>query len=329
MLSQSDATTYLSTLRERIDLELAGLIDRSEPERLYESVQYALKGRGKRFRPLLTLLAADIFDSGVEKALSVAVSMEVFHTFSLVHDDIMDHSDIRRGRETIHRKWDEPTAILCGDFLAGLSTRLLLSGDHGRLPDMLLLHYQTLQLLCEGQVLDMTFEERRDVSVEDYLTMIDKKTAALLMCCLEMGGLIGHADEAGRSILKEIGWHIGRAFQIQDDLLDLTATTEKWGKPVGGDLVSGKKTYLSLKALESVNGAEKDYFYDVLEQSELSQAKIMEVRERMRSLGVLEEAETTVIFHSEKALESVLSFPEGKSRDALAHMIRAMQNRLH
>jgi geranylgeranyl diphosphate synthase type II len=319
----------IGTLRRRIDEELARLVDREEPERLYASVRYALEGRGKRIRPILTLLAADAHGCSFDDALPVAVSMEVFHTFTLVHDDIMDRSPLRRGRESVHVRWNEATAILCGDYLLGLSAQLLSRRPNPRLADMLKLHHETVQSLCEGQVMDMLFEERTDVSVDEYLEMIDRKTAALISCSLAMGGLIGNADAGELAALRDLGAHLGRAFQIRDDLLDMTASGERWGKPVGGDLAAGKKTFLTLKAVEASSADDRAFFRRILAERRADEREVELARDKMQSAGVLEAAEATVIFHSEKALESTRGLREGRARRSLEDLVRGLQNRMH
>ena len=243
-MQNADTVAHLDALRERIDNELNNLVDFAEPAELFDALRYVLEGKGKRFRPILTLLAAEMYGCDVNKAIFLALAMEVFHNSTLVHDDIMDRSAVRRGRESVHVKWDESTAILVGDYLLGLSYRLLSEGHQTRLCEMIVLHQHTLRMLCEGQFCDMNFEARTSVSVEEYLSMIDRKTAALLQSSLQMGGLAGHAGDEELDRLRVIGWHIGRAFQIQDDLLDLTAMDSRWGKPVGNDLIAGKKTFL-------------------------------------------------------------------------------------
>jgi geranylgeranyl diphosphate synthase type II len=329
MSTENEFAAALSGMRVRIDEALSNLVVVRAPERLYTSVRYALESPGKRVRPILTLLAAGLYGVPEERAMPVATSMEVFHTFTLVHDDIMDQSDLRRGRPSVHAKWGESTAILCGDYLSGLAAHLLALEAHTRLRDMLHLHHSTVEALCEGQIMDMAFEERTDVGVDEYLTMIDRKTAALLDCALRMGGLLADAPASHLAALSELGRHLGRAFQIQDDLLDVTATSENWGKPVGGDLIAGKKTFLTLKALETSRGEDRDYFRGILEGNGFSADRIPEAREKMKMLGVLEAARSTVIFHTDRALSAVDELPAGPSAKALAFLVQSLQDRGH
>ncbi len=328
-MHNGDKVAHIEALRDRINYELSQLFKLAEPVELNDAIRYVLRSRGKRFRPILTLLAAEMYGCEIENAITLGLAMEVFHNFTLVHDDIMDRSAMRRGRESVHVKWDEPTAILVGDYLLGLSYRLLSEVSHARLSEMIALHQHTLRMLCEGQFCDMAFETRKDVSVDEYLSMIDRKTAALLQSSLQMGGLAGHAGGEELDRLREIGGHIGRAFQIQDDLLDLTAVDSRWGKPIGNDLTAGKKTFLLLTALELSHGSDHEWFASILDGGGLPVRRIPGVKEKMENLGVLEAAKTSIIFHSDESLRIVSSLPAGRSRELLSFLIRQMQQRLH
>ena len=238
----------------------AALVDRAlaevaaalpdHPPSLYDPVRFVLEARGKRLRPAVVVLAAEAFGALPETALPAALAAEVFHAFTLVHDDIMDHSDERRGRPTVHVRWDEPTAVLAGDFLMGLAYDLLDRAETDRRAPVQAAWHRMMRRLCEGQAMDKAFETAADVSVADYLAMIDGKTAALLACCFELGARLGGAPDPAARALHDAGLDLGRAFQIQDDLLDLTADSDDWGKPIGGDLLEGKRTFLLLTALE-------------------------------------------------------------------------------
>lgn len=320
---------YLTGFRSVVETGLSTLVTSADPAPLYDSARFALEGKGKRIRASLLLMSAEMFGCEAERALPRALAMEVFHNFTLVHDDIMDASDLRRGRPTLHRRWDEPTAILCGDLLMGLSYELLATGPPERLVEMLHVHGRTVRLLCEGQVLDMMFESRHTVSVAEYMRMISLKTAALLQSSLVLGGLSGSAGENDLERLSDIGYNLGIAFQIQDDLLDLTTSDDRWGKPVGGDLIAGKKTFLLLKALELSTGGEYDWFSRILDDGGLDAKDVSVAKDRMSGLGVLEEAQSSVIFHSDRAMELTESLPEGMPRDGLRFVIDKMQRRQH
>lgn len=328
-MASFDYQSNLSELRQVIDAKLATLEFGDEPSQLYEAVRYVLSGKGKRFRPIVVVLTSEIFGGDRLKTLPVALAMEVFHNFTLVHDDILDRSQLRRGRETVQVKWDEATAILTGDFLIGLSTQLLARADAAVLPNIIRVYCDTMTALCEGQAQDMLFESAAEVSVAEYSAMIEKKTGALIQGCLELGGLCGGAADSDLDQLKLIGWHLGRAFQIQDDLLDVIASDPQWGKPIGNDLVSGKRTILLLDAIERAKGEDRKFFERALRPGGITKKDIPLAREKMEALGVLEAARTSVIFHSDQSLQFVKDLPRGKSRDTFEFLIREMQRRVH
>ncbi len=328
--SDARALTAVHALRETIDARLSSLISSREPAGLYEPVRYVLRGGGKRLRPILLLAASRIFNVDDDDAIAAALAVEVFHNFTLVHDDIMDHADERRGRPSVHAKWDESTAILCGDFLIGLSYDLL-ARARGRSPTALLIaRFQSMTAqLCEGQTLDKEFETRDEVTVEEYLQMVDRKTGALLRACLELGGMIGGASEDALSSLGEIGRNAGRAYQIKDDLLDLTAADERWGKMIGGDLIEGKKTYLLLRAIERTRGSDREWFLRIVRQGGLPPAEVTEARERMERSGVLDEARAEVRHYSRRAAECTERLGASPDVAMLDVLLARMQERLH
>lgn len=232
-------------------------IGETAPTGLYEPVQYTLQMGGKRLRPVMLLYAANLFGNDYQQAVPAAIGLEVFHNFTLLHDDIMDKADIRRGNQTVHLKYDENTAILSGDAMSILAYRYLGQTDAELLPKILPLFTQTALEVCEGQQYDMEFETRTDVSVDEYIEMIRLKTAVLIACSLKMGALLGGASAKDADLLYDFGINIGLAFQLQDDWLDVFGVTSVFGKKIGGDIRSNKKTYLLLKALELAN--EKEY----------------------------------------------------------------------
>ena len=328
-VSAQASAEHVKHLRHRIAQALKQTIPDDEPEALRVPARYVLDGGGKRLRPLLLLLAAEVFGVPAERAMPAALAVEVFHNFTLVHDDIMDHAETRRGRPTVHRQWDVDTAILVGDYLMGRSYALLGQTAEDRLGEALGIYSWMLARLCEGQLLDKAFETDVNVSVDAYLHMIDCKTGALLSTALDLGGLVGGAPEHARAQLREAGEHLGRAFQIQDDLLDLVADDARWGKSVGGDLVEGKKTFLLLRAIELAGGADKRWFQTIVERPGLAPEAVDEARSRMEALGVLDEAANAVRHHSEQALEVLSALPRNSAADTLGWLVRRMQVRLH
>lgn len=316
-------------LRARVNQALTSLVVEAEPARLYEPVRYVLGGAGKRLRPVMLILAAEMFGASEEQALPAALAVEVFHNFTLVHDDIMDHADERRGRPTVHEQWDQDTAILCGDYLLAYSYELLAQTETDSQRELIQGYSEMVRRLCEGQTLDKAFETRHDVSVEEYLHMIDCKTGALLRAVLEIGGRIGRASLHELKTLREIGCDVGRAFQIQDDLLDLVADDERWGKTIGGDLIEGKKTILLLKALERAEGHEKAWFARIVTDGGLPAEEVGEALQRMEQLGVISYVRSAVSEHTTRALAGLDSLPSSLARATLQWLIHRMQARLH
>lgn len=322
------AHEFMSACRERVDGVLAGLETRQDPPSLYDPVRFVLEAPGKRVRALLTLASASLFDAPDEDALSVAVAMEVFHAFTLVHDDIMDGASERRGRAAVHVKWDAPTAILCGDYLMGVSMELITGIDSPRRPAIMRRFLETVRLLCEGQVRDMQFEREMDVSIIAYMQMIEQKTAALLQTSVVLGGVLGDASAEDCQHLNGYGEHLGLAFQIQDDLLDVTAEEPAWGKPVGGDLISGKRTWLLLRALEVTAGEAHAWFRRILAHG-LDPEHLPEAQNRLSDAGVLDAAQKAVIFHSEAARKHIRCLPACTERDVLHELTVQLERRVH
>ncbi len=327
--NSEEATSYLKALKERVEQGLLTLDFPAEPAELYAPVRYVLEGGGKRVRPLLTLLAAEAFggDDTLKQAVPAALAMEVFHNFTLVHDDIMDHADERRGRATVHVRWDEPTAILSGDLMMGLAYDLLAQVETDRTAEVIRIFHKMVARLCEGQAMDMAFEKRSDVSVFEYVDMIERKTAALLEAALEIGALIGGADAEARENIAHAGRDLGRAFQIQDDLLDLTADDAKWGKTIGGDLLEGKKTFLLLRALECAEGQEHSWFARIVKNGGLDASAVPEARARMEVLGVLQEAGEAVEENYRAGLARLESLPVSRATNMVRSMVDGLLRR--
>lgn len=327
--SDRPAKEVISALREAVEEALARVETRTEPAYLYEPVRYILTGGGKRIRPVLFLLTAEAFGASTKQAMPGALALEVFHNFTLVHDDIMDHASTRRGNETVHVKWDEGTAILCGDYLSALSFDLITQLDTPHLPSILKVYHRMIRLLCEGQALDKEYETRKHVTVDDYINMIDRKTGALIQAVFEIAGLLGSAAPQAVQKLGDLGLHVGRAFQIQDDLLDLTAENAKWGKMVGGDLVEGKKAYLLLRALESRDDEVVKFFSRIVEDNGLHPDKISQAKELLARSGILEDTKQAVLYHSTAAQNCLDAVPASPAAEALKTLILSLQARMH
>jgi geranylgeranyl diphosphate synthase type II len=257
------------------------------PEELYEPVRYILSIGGKRLRPALVLMACSVFNDAVHKAIKPALAIEFFHNFTLLHDDIMDNSNIRRGHPTVHKRWDPNTAILSGDVMSILSYKIISESDDQNLKDLLQLFNLTALQVCEGQQYDMNFESRIDVSVGEYLKMIELKTAVLIAASLKAGAISGGAEMLDAELLYEFGRNLGMAFQIRDDHLDVYGDPQKFGKKIGNDIVTNKKTFLLIKALELSDPEMKSRLKDLLGQENLNaEMKIREVTNIYQQLGI-------------------------------------------
>ncbi|HKR06867.1 MAG TPA: polyprenyl synthetase family protein [Bacteroidia bacterium] len=237
-------------LKSKIENALAKLALNNNPAELYDSIRYMLSFGGKRMRPVLVMMGCDMFSGDVEKAIPAALGIELFHNFTLLHDDIMDNAPLRRSRQTVHEKWNVSTAILSGDAMFVKSYQLMMMAENKIVKDILDIFSRTAIEVCEGQQLDMNFEQHNDICIADYINMISCKTAVLLGASLQIGAIVAGASSPDAGHLYNFGKNIGIAFQLRDDLLDVYADKTKFGKQVGGDILSGKKTFLFLKAAE-------------------------------------------------------------------------------
>ncbi len=229
-----------------------------EPNGLYAPIDYILSLSGKKVRPTLTLLASNLFSEDINSSISASIGLEVFHNFTLLHDDIMDKAPVRRGHPTVHKKWNENTAILSGDAMMIKAYQYMAQTPEKYLSECLAIFSQTAIEVCEGQQFDVDFESRSSVSEAEYLEMIRLKTAVLLGAALQIGAIIGGADTVDAKLLYDFGINIGLAFQLKDDFLDVYGTTETFGKQIGGDILCNKKTYLLINALNRANKEQKE-----------------------------------------------------------------------
>lgn len=273
-------------ISEEILFEICRLND-IEPKNLYEPIAYTLAMGGKRLRPVMVLLACNLFTDRVEKAFPAAIAIEIFHNFTLLHDDIMDEADVRRNFPTVHKKYNKNIALLSGDAMSIMAYNYLQNSEKKNLANMVQLYSQTAIEVCEGQQLDMDFETRMNVSIPEYLNMIRLKTAVLLACSLKMGALAANAPDKIADLLYVFGLDLGIAFQLQDDLLDVYADQEKFGKKTGGDIISNKKTFLVLKALELLDHSTKEELLAWIDKKEFDpDEKIEAVRQIYNKLNI-------------------------------------------
>jgi len=301
------------------------------PPELYEPIQYMMELGGKRIRPVLLLMACDAFGGDIKNAMSAAHAVELFHNFTLVHDDIMDGADIRRGKETIWHGWGEDTAILVGDTMFAMAVEYLLKTDHPRSKEMVSAFMRVAKQVCEGQQYDMNFEEAEGTTIPDYLSMIKLKTGVLLATSLLLGAMTGNASEEDLKHIYEFGINTGMAFQLKDDLLDVFGTVDKFGKMPGGDILSDKKTFLHLKALILADEKDRKVIENYIgESDEDPEQKIMDITSIYSKLNIDKITVTEMERHFERGeyhLELV-SLPEEKKAELLS-LAKRMMHREH
>lgn len=272
MLSLEDA-------RLQIEQKLKETTFPDKPAFLYDPVRYILSIGGKRIRPALVILGANVFTDDITPALNPAIAIEIFHNFTLLHDDLMDNSKIRRGKATVHEKWNPNIAILSGDAMSIISNQFVSKVKPEILPGVLEVFNRTAVEVCEGQMMDMSFENRDDVSVDEYIRMIELKTSVLIAASLQIGAFVGGADKTQASELYEFGRQLGIAFQLQDDLLDSYGNTEKFGKKVGNDILTNKKTFLMISAMERSHEKDREILKTWLERATFDpDQKIREIK---------------------------------------------------
>jgi len=275
-----------------------------QPQNLYDPIHYILQLGGKRIRPILTLMSCDLFGENHQKALDAALAIEMFHNFTLIHDDIMDRATLRRGKETVHKKWDENTGILSGDALMILSNQLLGNYKDNIFKELYTLFNNTALEICEGQQFDMDFETRSDVTLDEYILMIKYKTAVLIACSLKMGAIIANADKKDADLIYEYGINLGLAFQLQDDFLD-TFGTDEFGKKVGGDIIENKKTYLIIKTLELASIEDKKRLLNLYSTDSNRLEKINEVKSLIIEYDVNSLIKKEIKNYTEKAFQKI------------------------
>lgn len=300
-----------------------------EPKNLYDPIDYILQLSGKRIRPVLTLMATDVFTGDYQKALPAALAIEVFHNFTLVHDDIMDDAPLRRGKKTVHEKWDINTGILSGDAMLILAYQYFENYEPKVFRELAKLFSKTALEVCDGQQLDVDFETRTDVTIPEYINMIRLKTSVLVAAALKMGAIIAEADENNANLMYDFGLNLGIAFQLQDDFLDTFGNPETFGKQVGGDIIENKKTFLYLKALET--GTEEDqkklkYFYrQKLEENSVKINEVRRVFERNDIPNLIKEQITQYTHAAFEKLDALAITEESKAK--LKNFGMALMNR--
>lgn len=296
--------TSLDEFREEFVSYLSNTISTKEPKNLYEPISYILTLGGKRLRPILTLMTCELFEAPFQKAMNAALAVELFHNFSLIHDDIMDKAPLRRGKETVHEKWDVNTGILSGDAMLILAYQLFENYEAKTFQQLAKLFSKTALQVCEGQQYDVDFEERDTVTVAEYLHMINYKTAVLVGAAMEMGAIVAGASEKSQIAIYEFGRNLGIAFQLQDDYLDVFGDPKTFGKQVGGDIISNKKTYLFLTALSdssAEDSKELEHLYSI--QPKNPEEKIEAVKRLFIHSGAEEKTKQKISYFTEIAIQ--------------------------
>ena len=286
---------------------LEGYMAFNEPKNLYQPIEYILKLGGKRMRPTLTLLSTEIFGSNFKNSLNAALAIELFHNFSLIHDDIMDDAPLRRGSQTVHEKWDLNTGILSGDAMLILAYELFENYEPNIFQELAKLFSKTALEVCEGQQYDIDFETRDDVTLKEYLKMIEYKTAVLIGSAMKMGAIVAGASSEDQDKIYEFGKNLGIAFQIQDDYLDAFGDPDTFGKQIGGDIIENKKTFLYLRAMAFCDADEMmqlEHLYSIYPED--IEEKVNTVKQIFMSTGSAEATKMEIEIYTIKAF-SVLS----------------------
>jgi geranylgeranyl diphosphate synthase type II len=297
-----------------INKEIQSIEYPESPSGLYNPIAYLLALKGKKIRPALTLLACNLYCDEVKEALPVALAWEIFHNFTLMHDDLMDKADLRRGQATVHKKWNDNTAILSGDAMLILSYMYLAKSTFPNLKILLDLFSDTAAKICEGQQFDMEYEKRMFISEEEYIEMIRLKTAVMLGACLKSGAMLGEASESDRQNLYDFGISLGIAFQIQDDWLDVYGNPELVGKKTGGDILCNKKTFLLVNALETAKNEDKETLLYWLDNNKQPDEKINAVRQIYDKLLVEEKTKAVLLSYYHQAKNALQKVSVNKER---------------
>lgn len=319
-------TTY-NEYYNLIQNRLFEIANKTKPNILKDPFVYLIENGGKRLRPILAMLSAGAVNGNPKDAIDCGVSLEILHNFTLVHDDIMDSSPLRRGKETIHKKWNIPIGILVGDIMIGIACQLIPKDGKIQYQQKLQeLFMNGLIIVCEGQALDIEYNSRRDIKVENYLEMIGKKTANLIKTSVLMGCYCGNANEEEISIMEEFAYSLGIAFQIQDDYLDLTSKDS--GKVIGQDIIEGKKTFMIIRARELASEQkDKDLLKKFYDENGLERDNIDELLKIIDKLGVFEEAKNLYEEYYKKAEESIKKLSKNDYTDMLMEIVELTKNR--
>ncbi|MFA3781862.1 polyprenyl synthetase family protein [Melioribacteraceae bacterium 4301-Me] len=330
MISESDNEKFLNLYKNelvKLELKITRVFEKRLPKSLYQPCKYAIESGGKRIRPFFVLLAAKAAGGNFDQVYNAAIAVELLHNFTLVHDDIMDNSTIRRCRPTLHIKYDVNTAILAGDSLIALAYEYLLKDTPENSKSIIETFTQSVVEVCEGQSLDKEFETRRNVTINDYKKMIYQKTAALLVMSGKIGAQMVTVKKNIIDAISKYAANIGMAFQIQDDLLDITANQNKFGKKIGNDLIEGKKTFLFLKAYEKASGKDKRELNNFIKNKGIPEHKIPVFNEIYERLGVFEDAKNEIKRYTQLGINQLKVFKDKEAKNLLVWFANFLLNR--
>ena len=314
---------------EMVNKEIKAIPYPQSPSNLYEPIAYTMALGGKRIRPVLVLMACDAVGGDVSKAVKPAVGLELFHNFTLLHDDVMDNADVRRGQPTVHRRWNDNVAILSGDTMLTMASQYIGQAEPEHLAAANELFNATAIEVYEGQQYDMDYERRREVTVEEYINMIRLKTSVLLGCACKLGAIIGGADEKTAQALYEVGENLGIAFQLEDDVLDVWGDEATFGKEIGGDIMNNKKTFLMVNAFRLANeeqaGRLRRWYTDAYA---MKQEKVPAVTRIFEELGLREIADKAISEYTQKALTVLESIEmSDEARESFTALAASLVNR--
>ena len=294
------------------------------PELLYDPISYIMRLKGKRMRPILLLMAHQLFDKDITKAISPALAIEVFHNFTLLHDDIMDNAPLRRGNSTVHEKWNNNVAILSGDTMVVQAYQLMADVDASIVKDVLNVFSKAATEVCEGQQWDMDFETQDDVLLSDYMKMIEYKTAVLLAASLQIGGITAGVSKENQNNLYYFGLNVGIAFQLKDDLLDAFGNSDEFGKQIGGDIIANKKTFLYLKALQLANDKQKESLVNYFKIQEQTEQKVMGVKAIFTDLDISKHTKDMMKAYYTKAMKHLEAIDSANKAPLIAFSEKLM-----
>ncbi len=314
--------------RKKINAILHGTVRNRKPSSLYIPAAYIINSEGKRIRPFLVLLSAGAVGGNFSQVYNAAVAVELLHDFTLVHDDIMDNAEKRRGGLTLHKKYNKNTAILVGDSLLSIAYEYLLKDCNGYSKSIISSFTNGLIEVCEGQILDTDYETRKNVSLSEYLLMIKKKTASMVKMCCEIGATLGGGKEKEIKGIANYGLNIGIAFQVQDDLLDIIADENKFGKRIGSDLIEGKRTYLFIKALEKARGEDRKLLSKVVDNKGIRINQVKKYKELYERLEVIADARKTINYYTKKALNSLNVIKKISDKEILVWLADGLLKRI-